>query len=176
MKTLVAAALVSLFSSALGCQSSRPHATPHDDAARKPLFDAVKSLEGSWEMVGEDGTKGVTEFRVTSAGSVVREVMFPGGDHEMTNMYHLDGNALVLTHYCAMGNQPRMRAEKRDGDRLLFRSDSVGDLAPGQGYMGEMTLELVDRDHMAQTWRFFEADGGSHETRFAFSRTSVAAR
>ena len=41
------------------------------------------------------------EFRVTSAGSVVQETMFPGSDHEMVNMYSVDGDKLLMTHYCA---------------------------------------------------------------------------
>ena len=28
----------------------------------------------------------------------------------MATLYHLDGDQLMLTHYCSAGNQPRMRA------------------------------------------------------------------
>ncbi|MEZ6019293.1 MAG: hypothetical protein R3F17_04090 [Planctomycetota bacterium] len=40
----------------------------------------------------------------------MREIMFPGQPFEMTNVYRLDGNDLCVTHFCAVGNQPQMRA------------------------------------------------------------------
>jgi hypothetical protein len=48
----------------------------------------------------------------SAGGSVVMETMMAGTDYEMINMYHLDGDDLVLTHYCAGGNQPTMRLDR----------------------------------------------------------------
>jgi hypothetical protein len=122
----------------------------------------VKSLEGTWEFVGGNGERGLTEIKVSSAGSAVREIMFSGSKEEMTNMYHLDGNALVMTHYCAAGNQPRLIATKKVGNTLAFHADSVSDLkATDKLYMGEMTLEVVDHDHMIQKWHSLGGDGKS---------------
>ena len=78
-------------------------------------FDELKSLAGTWrgEIEGEGGEaeaekmdEAIHEFRVSAAGTVVMETMGPGTEHEMINMYHIDGDDLVLTHYCAGGNQP----------------------------------------------------------------------
>jgi hypothetical protein len=52
----------------------------------------------------------VVNYQVVSNGSAVCETLFPGSDEEMITMYHLDGDRLTATHYCAMGNQPRMQA------------------------------------------------------------------
>ena len=83
-------------------------------------FERLKSLAGNWEgmrqgeggaeaLVLEQGAPDTTHiFRIVSAGTVVMETMDPGGDQEMINMYHFDGNALMVTHYCASGNQPAM--------------------------------------------------------------------
>src|SRR5690606_1922102 len=49
-------------------------------------------------------------YRITGGGSAVEEVLFPGTEHEMVSLYHRDGPFLLMTHYCAAGNQPRMRA------------------------------------------------------------------
>ena len=49
--------------------------------------------------------------RTTGGGSAVTETLFPGTAHEMMSVYHMDGDDLVLTHYCAGGNQPRMMLE-----------------------------------------------------------------
>lgn len=98
-----------------------------DPAQRAQLLAAVSELQGRWVMEGPEGPA-YTEFALTSSGSAVRETMFPGTPHEMINMYALDGNSLVLTHYCAGGNQPRMRAERLVDGRLEFLPDGVGDL------------------------------------------------
>lgn len=152
------------------CQSTRT-VVEADSSSREPLFDAVSDLVGRWEGEGDDGMQLVHEIAVTSNGSVVREVMFPGGPHEMTNMYSLDGNSLVMTHYCAGGNQPRMRATSVNGNQLVFASEGVSDLkADDEIYMGAMTLVRVDKDTMEQHWKAFRQDEVDHEAVFRLKR------
>lgn len=128
--------LVLLTSACAATAPDEPQGPPIVDAdpeRRDPLFDAVAGLEGRWQLVDE-GMPGVIEYAVTAGGHSVREVMFPGEPHEMVNMYSLDGNSLVMTHYCAAGNQPRMRALSFGGRHLPFGSDGVSDLkSPDEG-------------------------------------------
>ncbi len=125
---------------------------PADPAIRAPLWDKLSSLEGRWISTTPYG-EGEHVFTVTSAGSIVREIMGPGTESEMTNMYSLSGNGVAMTHYCGAGNQPYMRAAGMEEDRMVFKSVSVGDLKdPGELYMGEMTLVFVDEDHVEQHW------------------------
>lgn len=126
-------------------------------AQQTELLDRVKTLEGTWEMTGPDGTKATLVFSTVAAGSAVREVMFPGTEHEMVNMYHMDGPTLVVTHYCAGGNQPRMRATAAEGDSIAFTCDSVTNLtAPDQGYMGGLTLVFVSQDRVTENWQHMQ--------------------
>lgn len=166
-----ALACVALAVFAASCQSVEPARA--EGPAGRAMLDAVKSLEGTWSMPGPEGQEQVAEFRVSSGGSVVRELMFPGQAHEMTNMYALDGDALLVTHYCAGGNQPRMRATSLDGNKIVFARESVTGLDPGtDAVMAEMTLELVDRDHFVEHWRAFAGDvpRPEHEQHFAYAR------
>lgn len=148
----------------VACQSGGDGALVQDSAvvdteARAELMDAVKALEGRWR-----GESGESLIEVTSAGSVVRETMFPGEPHEMTNMFSSDGSSLVMTHYCAGGNQPRMRATTLDGGRLVFEADSVSDLnATDEAYMGAMTLVIQDADHFEQHWSSMTPGGALAE-------------
>jgi len=145
---------LALLAAGSACVSTQD--APHDPAQRKPLLDALKSLEGTWEQKDEKGEAMLCEFKVTAAGSAVREIMFPGTAQEMTNLYSLDGNGLALVHYCAMGNQPHMRASAREGNKLAFQLQSVSDKeADDEMYMGELTLEFVDADHLTEHWRSF---------------------
>jgi len=126
-------------------------ATPAQQAA---LIEQVKKLEGTWTGSDEQGTTWKHVFKVSSSGSAVREIMFPGEAHEMTNMYHMDGPTLIMTHYCAAGNQPRMRAHAGTRGQISFKADGVGNLAsPDAEYMGEMTIVFEDNNHIRQEWR-----------------------
>jgi hypothetical protein len=119
------------------------------------MLNQVKALSGKWSVKGSDANmKGEILFAVSSNNSIVRETMFPGTPHEMTNVYHLDGPSVVMTHYCAMGNQPRMRATTGDKSQIAFHCDSVTNMtSAGEMYMGEMTLTFKDKDHVSETWR-----------------------
>jgi hypothetical protein len=160
------AVLIVLACAALGgCAAGKPSSNAGStvaaasDAQRAALIERVKTLQGIWESdVG--GHKGQSVFAVSSAGSAVREIMDQGGPHEMTNMYHMDGPTLVMTHYCAAGNQPRMRARAGgDAGAIRFESDGVSNLLPShQGYMGSMTLVFINEDTVRQDWVYI-ADG-----------------
>src|SRR5262245_59268750 len=82
-------------------------------------FEFLKTLAGDWERVGGGGhqhgsaARGTT-FRITAAGSSVLETILPGDPSEMLSVYHMDGDELLLTHYCALHNAPILKFEKTD--------------------------------------------------------------
>jgi hypothetical protein len=148
-----------------GCAQSNSQSAGRDTIVtaaspdqERALLGQVKALEGKWEMVGDDGKPQLaTTYQVSSGGNVVREVMFPGASHEMTNVYHMDGSDLVMTHYCAVGNQPRMRAARKSGNTIHFTFDSVTNhTSRSQTCMREMSLEVVDNDHIVQRWKSYQ--------------------
>lgn len=139
------------------------------DAEHKAeVMKLLASLEGQWRLVQEDGSlsKEVSVFKPSSAGTVVREIMMVGEPHEMTNLYHMDGDRVVCTHYCAAGNQPRMVAEKLEqtdrGPSLNFLVESVSNYVEGHDhYMGGLKLVFVDDETVEQHWTSFDAKGES---------------
>src|SRR3989442_215092 len=62
-------------------------------SAQTSTFDQVKGLEGEWVIVKTNGVAkkdgGSVIYHQGSGGSSIREIMFPGTPHEMTNMYHM---------------------------------------------------------------------------------------
>lgn len=125
---------------------------PADPELRDELFSSVAALVGRWEVQDQEEPSFI-EFELSSNNSVVRETMFPNTPHEMTNMYSLDGNSIVMTHYCGAGNQPHMRAVEVKDDKLVFASDGVSDLeTPESFFMANMTLSFLDWDHVNESW------------------------
>ena len=75
----------------------------------------------------------------------MQETLFPGTPNEMISMYHLADGQLVMTHYCAMGNQPRMKldAQASTPDKLVFAFDGGTNFDPakdGHVHSGSLTL------------------------------------
>jgi hypothetical protein len=68
----------------------------------------------------------------------------------MVSMYTVDGDNLLMTHYCMLGNQPQMKADpKSPANQLKF--DFVGgtNLDPTKDkHMHGATLTIVDPDHI----------------------------
>ena len=116
----------------------------------------LKALAGNWVRVGENGQPSeqvVSTYRVTAAGSAVEEVLFPGTDHEMVTMYHQDGDNLLLTHYCAAGNQPRMKARNgtNPGELVFEFMDATNLRSPADPHMHAGTITIVDADHLRRS-------------------------
>lgn len=128
-------------------------------------FERLVALAGEWVLLeegGKPGTEVVSEWRVTAGGTAVIETLHPGGEHEMVTMYHPSGGKLALTHYCSLGNQPRMEAPA-DGGTLDFEC-AGGDNIPDEDtpHMHAMTLKFVDENHILVTWT--HKDGEEEQT------------
>jgi hypothetical protein len=96
-------------------------AQPAKDPANAALaYAKLKTLAGKWEATTDKG-KVTTTYQLVSGGTALLERMEMGAGHEMITVYYIDGNRLLLTHYCEAGNQPRMRAPSiRRPIRLTF--------------------------------------------------------
>jgi hypothetical protein len=122
----------------------------------RAAFGLLKTLEGEWEGTADsrDGEPVHIQYRVTAAGSAVMETLFPGTAHEMVTVYHMDGEDLMLTHYCAIGNQPRMKFEKTDRPRTMTFAFAGGtNMASDQDmHMHEATIRIIDNDTIEANW------------------------
>jgi hypothetical protein len=127
-------------------------------------FTALKNMPGTWEGKSEMGPVKVN-FKVTAGGTaIISEIV---GKEDMITMFNLDGpNRLLLTHYCAAGNQPRMQASvSPDGKTITFTYVDATNLAtPDAGHMQTMVLTLVDGNHHTEEWTF--VDHGKELKRF----------
>ena len=123
-------------------------------------FEQLKSLAGSWEGTMEGQTLHVS-LRVTSRGNALMHEMSGAGPDNPITMLHLDGDRLMLTHYCDAGNQPRMVATiSPDGKSIVFDFVEATNLLSSQhGHMQRVTFTFIDADHHTEKWEFAMADG-----------------
>jgi hypothetical protein len=125
--------------------------------AKHSGLERLKKLAGEWvatDPQGKPTSQVVSVFKITAGGSAVHETIFPGTPHEMVTLYHLDGQDLVLTHYCAAGNQPHMKADPKSSPKQLrFQFAGGSNLnADKDMHMHEGSITWIDDDHIEWSW------------------------
>jgi hypothetical protein len=122
----------------------------------------MKSLVGNWQG-SIDGKPARLTYALVSNGTALMETSESHDSNQMVTVYHPDGPSLLMTHYCSAGNQPRMQAQKFEGDRIAFALVDTSNLGSAdQHRMTRLVLTLADSDHLVQEWT---VKGGAEEHR-----------
>ncbi|MCH8260503.1 MAG: hypothetical protein IIC46_09890 [Planctomycetes bacterium] len=138
-------------------------------------FEQMKTLVGEWRGTGKHGeeiVEAIISYRLTAAGSVVMETMAAGTEFEMITMYHLNGEELMLTHYCALKNQPRMKATpSSDTSTIAFTYLDGTNMASDQvPHMHGVTFDFLGEDQIKTVWTM-HADGAEQShAKFSLKR------
>jgi hypothetical protein len=137
--------------------SQASHGDDKSGAKPSPVTNAglekMKKLAGTWLAADNDGKptdKVVSVIKVTSGGSAVHEILFPGQAEEMVSVYTANGPDLIMTHYCVLGNQPCLKADPdSSANQIVFKFNGGTNLDPKKDkHMHEVTLTIVDDDHI----------------------------
>lgn len=148
----------------------------NEDAVDAPFaFEVLKKLAGEWTgtSMTEDGDSMSVVWHVTAGGNSVVETQFPGTSHEMMSVYYLDEGDLVLTHYCAMGNQPRMRFEPKEStwNVYTFEFDGGSNIDRGKSmHIHEGTIEFQAANRIKAEWFLYEGSKKIGSKIFLLSR------
>jgi hypothetical protein len=156
---------------ALGLAAHAGQATnPQKQAGPGPGLDRFKQLAGDWvgtigAHAGKEAQPVEVSYKVTSGGSAVMETIAPKKDMEMVTVIHKDGDDLVLTHYCAVGNQPHMKADRGgDGSKVAFKFTGASNMKSDKDmHMHAVTYTFVDKDTLKAEWTHYMdgKDGGT---------------
>jgi len=114
-------------------------------------FDKLKSMAGTWEGKTSDGQPVTITYSVVSQGTAV---MADATHEAMVTMFTVDSNRLLMTHYCASGNQPRMLAAlSPDGKTMEFNFLDASNLSsPQAGHMHHAVFSFADDNHYTEAW------------------------
>jgi hypothetical protein len=132
-------------------------------------FTELKTLAGTWKghvtmnppMSDMDNSNVEVSLRITSRGNALVHEMKEDGkppdptkyDNPVT-MFYLDGDRLLLTHYCDAGNRPRMVARTSpDGKTVEFDFVDVSG-STKYGHMQHAVFTVVDANHHLEDWTF----------------------
>ena len=130
--------------------------------AQKAL-DRFKSMAGTWTGTSPKGQTATVTYQLMAGGtSVMADIKM--GDETMTSMYYVDGDRLLMTHFCPSNNQPRMKAAiSPDGKTVTFDFVDATNLAsPQAGHMHRAVYVFVDPDHYSEDWTWRHEGKDAH--------------
>jgi hypothetical protein len=145
-------------------------------------FDQLKALSGFWEgtitttpLTPEVQGKPIqVSLRTTSMdNALMHEVKIAGRQDDPITMLYLDGDRLLLTHYCDAGNRPRMVAKTSpDGKTVEFDFlDLAGSTQYGHMHQGVFTF--IDANHHTEDWTFIEPGDKPVHAHFDLQRANA---
>jgi hypothetical protein len=139
-------------------------------------FQKIQGLLGDWEGKDKQGQEVKTTFKAIASNTAVMETLVVAGKHEMLSLYSLDGDSILLLHYCPTNNQPRMRAVPPRGAirELVFSFESAANLSSLEmGHEHKLVLRFEDENHITENWTWRE-NGKDTQMVFRFARVHLA--
>ena len=126
-------------------------------------FNQLKKLAGTWEgrvstvppQAAIEGKPMQVSLRVTSMGNaLMHEMTGAGRPDDPITMLYLEGDRLLLTHYCDAGNRPRMEAKASpEGKKVEFDFLDVAG-STKYGHMHSSVFTFIDANHHTEDWAF----------------------
>ena len=129
--------------------------------AQKAL-DRFKSMVGTWQGKSPAGETSEVTYRLAAGGTAVMADMHMAGD-DMMSMYYVNGDDLLMTHFCPTNNQPRMKAViSPDLNTVSFDfMDATNLRGPNAGHMHRAVFLFSDAGHYTEEWTWKQAEKSS---------------
>jgi hypothetical protein len=144
--TAVSTLIVVMLSASYAMAEADPH----------KAFDLLKGMEGNWSGQNQQGQTVEVSFRPISGGTAVMSEIHGHGPENMVTMFHMDGDRLLMTHYCGAGNQPRMKVTSADSKSVSFEFFDGTNIGPNDGHMQHVTFTEPDANHHVEEWVFLD--------------------
>ncbi len=94
---------------------------------------------------------------------------------EMRTLYVRDGDDVVLLHFCASGNHPKMRSRTGENGEVVFDFDGAINFDPAKAaHMHDARFAFIGPDELTSRWQFW--DGGKpakHVADFHLRRVKI---
>ena len=136
-----------------------PHTSPEKVSA-EGAFAELTRMVGVWRRADKPESSLRIRFYLTAGGTVLVESWEAGGKPHSLTLYHRDGDALLATHYCPQGNQPRLALAGRDTSGLHFVFRDATDLEPAtEKHQHELWFDLSNPDRPVRGETYASKDG-----------------
>jgi hypothetical protein len=138
-------------------------------------FERMKKLVGSWEahmQMGKEKMEMKASYKLTSGGSVLIETTHEGTPHEMVSVYHDNKKKeLVMTHYCAEHNQPKLILTGMDNNNLTMDLSPDSDIDTAkETHIHSVSIQFDGNDKMSHKWTSHKDGKKDMVVNMAFNR------
>jgi hypothetical protein len=122
-------------------------------SAAQKVLDRFKTMVGTWEGKSPEGDARTVTYQLMADGTAVMGESHDGSG-AMTSLFYVDGDRLLMTHFCPSGNQPRMTATISPDLRMVSFDflDATNLPAPTAGHMHRAVYLFSDDDHYSEEW------------------------
>jgi hypothetical protein len=114
----------------------------------------------------------IVAVRTKAAGSAVVHTYRAGTPGEMETVFHMDGDLLLLTHYCALQNAPVLKFVKsnKPGElKFVFHGGTNFD-PKIDAHLHESTFQIMDNNTIEQRSTVFANDVAAPELKAVLHR------
>jgi len=158
-----------------------PEAVVYDAASAMAFLTTTSGawdpqVGGQHEHGGARGPAGsaanVVSVKTKALGSAVVHTYAQGTPGEMETVFHMDGDQLLLTHYCALQNAPILKFVKSDkpGElKFVFQGGTNFDPSV-DAHLHESTFQIKDKDTIEQRSTVFTNGKASPELKSVLHR------
>jgi metallo-beta-lactamase class B len=149
LRGLVIAATVLVLSLVAACAAEAvPRPAALSTAAGNDIdatwTEMQQTLRGTFRATTADNRTITTAYRTVSKGTALVETFTTASATETLTVFHRDGDALMLTHYCAQGNQARLKATVATREKVVFEFAGATNVKKGQGVMRKLVFTFRD--------------------------------
>ncbi|HEY7393056.1 MAG TPA: hypothetical protein VH640_31340 [Bryobacteraceae bacterium] len=141
-------------------------------ADARDAYAHLQTLVGEWQADTPMGKAHVTYESIAGGSALVeRDTM----EHmpPMETVFYLDGGRLLLTHYCDLGNQPRLEARAFNPQSLKLDFaflDATNLASPAASHMHNASFRFIDANHLSTRWEMYENGQQKSVESFEFTR------
>ena len=123
-------------------------------AHARAAFEKLRAITGTWAFTTDIDHGRVTYELVSNGAAILERVMNEEhGETGMVSMIHLDGDRLVLQHYCSAGNQPRLVSNGLDGNEIRFTFERAWNMpSRDAGHIDGAVFRFPANGRFESTW------------------------
>ncbi len=123
-------------------------------------FAQLSQMVGVWRPADKPQSPLRIRFYLTAGKTVLVESWEVRGQPHSLTLYHRDGEALLATHYCPQGNQPRLELVDQDTNGLHFALRDITDLEPiAESHQHDLWIDLSKSEYPVRSETYGRKDG-----------------
>jgi hypothetical protein len=189
MVLVASSALVLALAGSTAAQSKKGQPKAAPGSPETIVYDAASAMafltttSGNWMSTSAQhehggtvpgGSRGTVSVKTKAAGSAVVHTYAQGTPGEMETVFHMDGDQLLLTHYCALQNAPVLRFVKtsKPGELKFEFLGGTNFDAKIDAHLHESTFQIKDKDTIEQSSTVFANGKATPELKSILHRST----